>query len=119
MAVGELKTIIDLDALCLYSPAEIPLHQAFEEVGGRVSGLLRIGRQEAEPGKLVNGSILEQAQFRVRDAAAGDDLYIYLDSFSWTSHLLIRLWCVGLFLLLLLVEDIAKNQAEEDGQGEQ
>ena len=52
-------------------------------------------------GELVNGGILEQAQFWVRDAAAGDDLYIYLDSFSRTGHLLVRLWRISFFLLLL------------------
>ena len=49
--VCEFKTIIGLDTLHTDTPAGIPLHQPFQEVGGRVSGLLRIGRQEAEPGK--------------------------------------------------------------------
>ena len=111
--VCEFKTIIGLDTLHTDTPAAIPLHQPFQEVGGRVSGLLRIGRQEAEPGKLVNGSILEQAQFWVRDTTARDDLHIHLDSFSWMSHLLVRLWCVCLFLLLLWKYPQLAHDAEQ------
>ena len=111
--VCEFKTIIGLDTLHTDTPAGIPLHQPFQEVGGRVSGLLRIGRQEAEPGKLVNGSILEQAQFWVRDTTARDDLHIHLDSFSRMSHLLVRLWCVCLFLLLLWKHPQLAHDAEQ------
>ena len=57
--------------------------------------------QKAESGELVNGGILEQAQLWVSDATAGNDLHIHLDSFSRTSHLLVRLWRVSIFLLFL------------------
>ena len=99
--VCKFKTVVGLNTFHTDTPAGIPLHQPLQKVGGGVGGLLRIGGQEAEPGELVNGGILEQAQFWVRDAAAGHDLYIHLDSFSRTSHLLVRFWCVSLFLLLL------------------
>ena len=99
--VSKFKAVVSLDTFHANAPAGIPLHQPLQKVGGGAGGLLRIGGQEAEPGELVNGGILEQAQFRVRDAAAGDDLYIYLDSFSRTGHLLVRLWRISFFLLLL------------------
>ena len=99
--VSKFKAVVSLDTFHANAPAGIPLHQPLQKVGGGVGGLLRIGGQEAEPGELVNGGILEQAQFWVHDAAAGDDLYIHLDSFSRTSHLLVRFWCVSLFLLVL------------------
>ena len=79
--VGKFKTVVGLDAFHTDTPAGIPLHQPFQEVSGGVGGLLRIGRQKAEPGELVNGGILEQVQLRVSDAAARDDLHIHLDSF--------------------------------------
>ena len=99
--VCKFKTVVGLNTFHTDTPAGIPLHQPLQKVGGGVGGLLRIGGQEAEPGELVNGGILEQAQFWVRDAASGDDLYIYLDSFSRTGHLLVRLWRISFFLLLL------------------
>ena len=63
--------------------------------------MLRIGGQEAEPGELVNGGTLEQAQLRVSDAAAGNYFHIHLDPFSRIRHLLVRFWRISLFLLLL------------------
>ena len=99
--VSKFKAVVSLDTFHANAPAGIPLHQPLQKVGGGVGGLLRIGVQEAEPGELINGGILEQAQFWVHDAAAGDDLYIYLDSFSRTGHLLVRLWRISFFRLLL------------------
>jgi len=99
--VCKFKTVVGLNTFHTDTPAGIPLDQAFQKVGGGIGRLLRIGGQETEPGELVNGGILEQAQLRVSNAAAGNDLYIHLDSFSRTSHLLVRFWCVSLFLLLL------------------
>lgn len=81
-------------------PADIPLHQPFQKVSRGAGGLLWIGGQEAELGELINGGVLEQTQLRVSDAAAGDDLHIHLDSFSRMGHLLVRFWCISLFLLL-------------------
>ena len=75
--VGKFKTVVSPDTCCSDASAGIPLHQPLQEVGGGVSGLLWTGRQETEPGELVNSSILKQKQFRVRDAAAGDDLHIH------------------------------------------
>ena len=60
--VGELKSIVSLDTLHADTPASIPLEQLFQEIGGGIGGLLRVGSQEAQAGKLVNGSILVQAQ---------------------------------------------------------
>ena len=99
--VGKLKTIVSLDTFHMDAPAGIPLYQPFQKVGRGIGGLLRIGGQEAESGELVNSGILEQAQFWIRDAAAGNDLHIHLDSFSRMSHLLVGFWRISLFLLLL------------------
>ena len=99
--VSKFKAVVSLDTFHTDPPAGIPLHQPLQKVGGGVGGLLRIGGQEAESGELVNGGVLEQAQLRVSDTVAGNDLYIHLDSFSRTSHLLVRFWCVSLFLLVL------------------
>lgn len=99
-AVGKLEAIVSLDAFHTDSPADIPLHQALEEVSGGIGGLLRVGGQKAEPGELVNGSVLEQAQLWICNAAARDYLHIYLDSLSGIGHLLVRFWNISLFLLL-------------------
>ena len=77
----------------------IPLEQLFQEIGGGTGGLLRVGGQEAQACKLINGSILEQAQLRVSDAAAGDHLHIYLNPLAGIGHLLVGLWLAGRFLL--------------------
>ena len=79
----------------------IPLHQPFQEISGGIGELLRISRQETKPGELVNGGILEQAQFWVGDAAARDYLHIHLHPFSRMGHLLVRFWRICLFLFLL------------------
>ncbi|MCI9295426.1 MAG: response regulator transcription factor [Lawsonibacter sp.] len=91
--------VVPLDRIvyCEVLGRKIYLHQN----DGRVGRLLRIGGQKTESGELVNGGILEQAQLRVSNAAAGNDLHIHLDPFSWTSHLLVRFWRISLFLLLL------------------
>ena len=99
--VCKFKTVVGLNTFHTDTPAGIPLHQPLQKVSGGVGRLLRIGGQKTESGELVNGGILEQAQLRVSNAAAGNDLHIHLDSFSRTSHLLVRLWCVSLFLLFL------------------
>ena len=93
--VGELKSIVSLATLHADASASIPLEQLFQEIGGGIGGLLRVGGQEAQAGKLVNGSILVQAQFRVCDTASGDHLHIHLDPLAGIGHLLIRLWFVG------------------------
>lgn len=59
--VGKFKTVVSLDTFHKDALAGIPLHQPFQEAGGGVGGLIRIGRQETEPGELVNGGILKQA----------------------------------------------------------
>ena len=84
--VGKLKTIVSLDTFHTDAPASVPLYQPFQKVGRGTGELLRIGGQEAESGELVNSGILKQAQLRVSDTAARDDLHIHLDSFSRISH---------------------------------
>ena len=90
--VCKFKTVVGLNTFHTDTPAGIPLHQPLQKVSGGVGRLLRIGGQKAESGELVNGGILEQAQLRVSNAAAGNDLHIHLDPFSRTSHLLVRFW---------------------------
>ena len=56
--VGELKSIVSLDTFHADTSAGIPLEQLFQEIGGGTGGLLRVGGQEAQAGKLVNSSVL-------------------------------------------------------------
>ena len=97
--VGELNAVVGLNALHSDTPAGIPLDQLFQEIGGGIGGLFRVGGQEAQTGELVNGSVLVQAQLRVCNAAAGDHLHIHLDALAGISHLLVGLWPVDRFLL--------------------
>ena len=99
--VCKFKTVVGLNTFHTDTPAGIPLHQPLQKVSGGVGRLLWIGGQKTESGELVNGGILEQAQLRVSNAVAGNDLHIHLDPFSRTSHLLVRFWRISLFLLLL------------------
>lgn len=64
-AVGKLKSVVSLNTLYPDSPACVPFYQFFQEISGGVGGLFRIGGQKAQPGELINGSVLEQAQFRI------------------------------------------------------
>ena len=98
-AVGEFKHVVRLDALHPYAPACIPLLQLFQEVGGGVGTLFRVGGQEAQAGELVDGGILEQAKSGVCDTPAGHCLCIHLDPLAGIGHLLIKLGTVGFFLL--------------------
>ena len=77
-AVGELKTVIRLDALHPDASAGIPLPQLFQEIGRGLSGLLRVGSQKAQTCELVNGGVLVQTQFRVGDTTTWDYLHICL-----------------------------------------
>ena len=78
-AVCKLEAVVRLTALDFDSATFIPPCQPLEEVRGGIGRLLRVGCQKAQPGKLVDGCILEQAKLRVGDALSGDNLYIHLD----------------------------------------
>ena len=56
--VGELKSIVSLDTFHADTSAGVPLEQLFQKIGGGTGGLLRVGSQEAQAGKLVNSSVL-------------------------------------------------------------
>ena len=112
-AVGKLKAIVCLDTFHTDSPACVPLHQTLEEVRGGIGGLLGIGGQKAEPGKLVNSGVLEKTQLRICDTATRDDLHIHLDSLAGIGHLLIGLWSIGLFLLLFWKHTQLAHHAEQ------
>ena len=99
--VSKFKIVVGLDTFHTDTPAGIPFHQSFQEVGRGAGRLLRIGSQEAESGERINGGILEQEQFRVSDTAARGDLHIHLNPFSRMSYLLVGFWRISLFLLLL------------------
>lgn len=60
--VGKLKTVVDLDTFHADTSVGVPFYLPFQEVGGRISGLLRISSQEAEPGELVYCGVPEQVQ---------------------------------------------------------
>lgn len=97
-AIGELKAIVCLDAFHPDASAGIPLENLLQEVSGGVGGLLRIGSQETQAGKLINGSVLKQAQLRVCNTHTGYCLHAHLDSLAGIGHLLIKHWLVSLFL---------------------
>ena len=97
--VGELKSIVSLDTFHADASTGVPLEQLFQEIGGGIGGLFRVGGQEAQACELVNGCVLVQAQLRVSNAATGDHLHIHLDTLAGIGHLLVGLWPVGGFLL--------------------
>ena len=97
--VGELKAIVGLDALHTDAPAVIPLPQLYQEVCRGVGGLLRVGSQEAQTGKLINGGVLVQAELRVCNTSAGHYFHIHLDPLAGIGHLLVRFGFARLFLL--------------------
>ena len=98
-SVGELEAIICLDTFHSNSPASVPFEQLFQKIGGGIGVLLGVGSQETQSGELVNGSVLKQAEFRVRDTLAGHYFHIYLDPLAGIGHLRIRLGLVCFFLL--------------------
>ena len=98
-AIGELEAIVSLDAFHSDSSAGIPLEQLFEEVGRGIGRLLRVGSQEAQAGELINGSVLEQPEFRVRNTPAGHHFHVHLDPLAGIGHLLVRLGLIRFFLL--------------------
>ena len=80
--VGELEAVVRLDTLHLDPAACIPRGQSAQEISRGIGGLLRVGRQETQPRELVDGGVLEQAQLRICNTAAGDDLDIHLHALS-------------------------------------
>ena len=97
--IGKFKAVIRLDAFHADSSAGIPLEQLFQKIRRGIGGLLRVGSQEAQAGKLVNGSILVQAQFRVCNTASGNHLHIHLNTLSGIGHLLVGFGFISWFLL--------------------
>lgn len=98
-AVGEFNAIVGLDTLHPDAPAGVPLDQPFQKICGGIGGLLRVGSQEAQACKLINGGVLEQAQLRVRNAPAGYYFHIHLNTLARISHLFVRLGFIRFFLL--------------------
>ena len=98
-AVGELEAIVRLDTLHLDPAARIPRGQSAKEISRRIGGLLRIGGEEAQARKLVDGGVLEQPKLRIRDAFARHDLHIHLHALSGMGHLLVWLGFVCIFRL--------------------
>ena len=72
--VGELEAVVRLDTLHFYASAGVPRSQPAQEVRRGIGGLLRVGRQETQPRELVDGGVLEQAQLRICNTAAGTTL---------------------------------------------
>ncbi len=99
-SVREFKAVICLDTLNpdTFFP-ELSDYFAQEQVRG-IGALFRVSAQDPVTGILVNGSVLKQAQVRIRNALAGNDFHIDLDPFSGVSHLMVGLWSVGGFFLL-------------------
>ena len=100
-AVGEFKTVVNLDAFHPDAPSCVLFHQLFQEIGGEIGGLLRIRRQKTQTGKFVNGGILRTAALgqqcsigglpsrlsgpAVRDRSSADKALAYRCSSAWTS----------------------------------
>jgi len=61
-AIGEFKAVVGLNAFHPYAPASVPFDQPFEEIGGRIGGLLLVSRQKAQSRELINGGVLKQHQ---------------------------------------------------------
>ena len=99
--IGELKSVVGLDTFHPDTPAGIPLNQLFEEISGGIGALLGVCSQEAQTGKFIYGSVLEQSQLRVCNTPARHYFHIHLNSLTGIGHLLIGLWGIGLFLLFL------------------
>lgn len=57
--VCEFKAVVHLDALHPNPSTGIPFKQSFQEISRGISGLLRVGSQETQPGELVNSCVLE------------------------------------------------------------
>ena len=99
-SVREFEAVICLDTLDpdTFSP-ELSDYFAQEQVRG-IGTLFRVSAQDPVTGILVNGSVLKQAQFRIRNTLTGNDFHIDLDPFSGVGHLMVGLWFIRVFLLL-------------------
>lgn len=96
--IGKLKAIVRLHALYPDTSAGVPLEQLLEEIRRRKGVLLRIGSQESQAGKLVNGGVLVEAKLRVCNTFARDHLHIHLNTLAWIGHLFIRFGFIRFFL---------------------
>ena len=56
--VGKLEPVVRLDTFHLYASAGVPRPQLPQEVCRGIGGLLRVGSEEAQASKLVNGGVL-------------------------------------------------------------
>ena len=89
------------------------MNNLFQKICGGIGGLLRVGSQEAQTGELINSGVLEQAQLRVGDAAAGHHLHIHLDPLTWVGHLLVGFGLVGWFLFPLRKQSQLSHHPEQ------
>ena len=90
-AVGELKPIVSLHALDLYTPAFEPFDRVGQEIGGGIGALLGVSPQTADPAALVDGGVLKQPQFRIRDTGTRYHFHVNLYALPRIEHLLVRL----------------------------
>ena len=99
-SVREFESVICLDTL---DPDTFSLelidYSAQKQIRG-IGALFRVSAKDPVTGILVNGSVLKQAQFRIRNTLTGNDFHIDLDPFSGVGHLVVGLWFIGVFLLL-------------------
>lgn len=98
-AVGELCTVVGLNALDFDTVAGIPGDGLLQEVGGGKRAMLLVGSQITQAGELVDGGVLIKSQTRAGDTVARNDLDIDLYTLARMRHLLVRLGDVLLFLL--------------------
>ena len=107
--IGELTTVVCLNAFHSDAFVGEGFHDSAEEICGRIRALFGISAENAIAGILVDGGVLEQAQVWIGDALARNDLDVDLDALAGMRHLLVRSGNV-LFLLLRRREHIKTMQ---------
>ena len=94
-AVGKFKAIVCLNTFHSDAATLEPGDGLFQEIGGGVSGLFLVGAQEAQAGELINGGVLEELEFWIRNTAPWNNLDVNLYALTGIGHLLIGLGGVG------------------------
>ena len=97
--MSEFNAIVRLNAFYLNPLFLEFINYSEKKLVRRVSGLFGIGSQDSVSGILVDGSVLEQFEFRIGDTFARHNLHIDLNPFPWMRHLLVRFGRIGIFFL--------------------
>lgn len=90
-AVGEFEAVVGLHTLDPHASALEPFDRTAQEIGGGIGALLGVSSQASDPAALVDGGVLKQPQFRIRDTGARHHFHIDLHAMSRIEHLLVGL----------------------------